>query len=66
VLEACVPTRASIPRLGWSWRHCPGRIAYTALLSPDRSKPDALAVVDVEAGLAIYGQVIQLVVWYFR
>ena len=26
----------------------PERIAYTALLSPDASRPDALAVVDVD------------------
>jgi methanethiol oxidase len=34
------------------------RIAYTALLSPDASRPDALAVVDVDPASARYGQVL--------
>jgi methanethiol oxidase len=34
------------------------RIAYTALLSPDGSRPDALAVVDVEPGSPTYSQVL--------
>ena len=34
------------------------RFCYTALLSRDRSRPDALAVVDLDAGSATYGQVL--------
>lgn len=37
------------------------RIAYTALLSPDRSRPDALAVVDVDPGSRTYGSVLRRV-----
>jgi selenium-binding protein 1 len=33
-------------------------IAYTALLSPDGSRPDALAVVDVDPGSSTYGKVL--------
>jgi selenium-binding protein 1 len=33
-------------------------LAYTALLSPDRSRPDALAVVDVDRSSATYGTVL--------
>jgi selenium-binding protein 1 len=34
------------------------KIAYVALLSPDRSKPDAIAVVDVDPGSKTYGLVL--------
>ena len=34
------------------------RLAYTALLSPDRSRPDALAVVDVAPASSTYGTVL--------
>jgi selenium-binding protein 1 len=34
------------------------RIAYTALLSPDASRPDAIAVVDVDPDSSTYGSVI--------
>ena len=34
------------------------RLAYTLLLSPDASQPDALAVVDVEPGSPHYGEVV--------
>ena len=34
------------------------RIAYTALLSPDASRPDALAVVDVDPASRSYGSVL--------
>ena len=33
-------------------------LAYTALLSPDRSRPDALAVVDVDRSSSTYGSVL--------
>ncbi|SFM05151.1 selenium-binding protein SBP56-related protein [Variovorax sp. OV329] len=36
----------------------PERIAYTALLSPDASRPDALAVVDVDPSSKTYGTVL--------
>src|SRR5574337_24319 len=36
----------------------PERIAYTALLSPDRSRPDALAVVDVDPASTTCGTVL--------
>lgn len=36
----------------------PERIAYTALLSPDASRPDALAVVDVDPSSKTYGSVL--------
>jgi selenium-binding protein 1 len=39
----------------------PERLAYTALLSPDRSRPDALAVVDVDPSSPTYAQVLQRV-----
>lgn len=39
----------------------PEHLAYTALLSPDRSRPDALAVVDVDPTSATYAKVLQRV-----
>ena len=36
----------------------PEEIAYTVLLSPDRTRPDALAVVDVDPQSATYGSVL--------
>jgi len=36
----------------------PERLAYTALLSPDASRPDALAVVDVDPSSKTYGSVL--------
>ncbi len=35
--------------------------AYALMLSPDRSKPDALAVVDVKAGSKSYGKIVHTV-----
>ena len=40
------PTFHPSPRL--AMEADPERLAYTALLSPDRSRPDAIAVVDVD------------------
>ena len=34
------------------------RLAYTVLLSPDRSKPDALAVIDVDRSSANFGKTV--------
>lgn len=39
----------------------PESFAYTLLLSPDFSKPDALAVVDVKPGSPTYGQIVHTV-----
>src|SRR5260370_9825841 len=39
----------------------PENFAYTLLLSPDASKPDALAVIDVKPGSATYSQVVHTV-----
>ncbi len=48
-------------RRGWRWRLPPEDFAYTLLLSPDASKPDALAVIDVKPGSPSYSQVVHTV-----
>lgn len=50
------PTFYPSPRL--AMEAAPEQIAYTVLLSPDRSRPDALAVIDVDPQSAAYGSVI--------
>ena len=50
------PTFYPSPRLAMEAE--PERLAYTALLSPDASHPDALAVVDVDPASPRYGQVL--------
>ncbi|MEJ8845187.1 selenium-binding protein SBP56-related protein [Variovorax rhizosphaerae] len=50
------PTFHPSPRLAMEAE--PERIAYTALLSPDGSRPDALAVVDVDPASSTYGTVL--------
>lgn len=50
------PTFHPSPRLAMEAE--PEGIAYTALLSPDASRPDALAVVDVDPASASYGKVL--------
>ena len=50
------PTFHPSPRLAMEAE--PEHIAYTALLSPDASRPDALAVVDVDPASATYGSVL--------
>ena len=50
------PTFHPSPRLAMEAE--PERIAYTALLSPDASRPDALAVVDVDPASSTYGTVL--------
>ncbi|MGR4871551.1 selenium-binding protein SBP56-related protein [Variovorax sp. LARHSF232] len=50
------PTFHPSPRLAMEAE--PERIAYTALLSPDGSRPDALAVVDVDPSSKTYGSVL--------
>ena len=54
------PTFHPSPRLAMEAE--PEQIAYTVLLSPDRSKPDALAVIDVDPQSATYGAVINKLV----
>jgi methanethiol oxidase len=53
------PTFHPSPRLAMQAE--PEHLAYTALLSPDRSRPDALAVVDVDERSATYGSVLNRV-----
>jgi selenium-binding protein 1 len=53
------PTFHPSPRLAMEAE--PERIAYTALLSPDRSRPDALAVVDVDPASPTYSTVLRRV-----
>jgi selenium-binding protein 1 len=53
------PTFHPSPRLAMEAE--PEHICYTALLSPDHSRPDALAVVDLDPGSARYGQVLHRV-----
>ncbi len=50
------PTFHASPRLAMEAE--PERLAYTALLSPDGSQPDALAVVDVDPASPTYGTVL--------
>jgi selenium-binding protein 1 len=50
------PTFHPSPRLAMEAER--ERIAYTALLSPDASRPDALAVIDVDLGSKTYGTVL--------
>ena len=47
------PTLYASPRLAMEAE--PEHIAYTALLSPDRLRPDALAVVDVDSKSKTFG-----------
>jgi selenium-binding protein 1 len=53
------PTFHPSPRLAMEAE--PEHVAYTALLSPDCSRPDALAVVDVDERSATYGSVLNRV-----
>ena len=50
------PTFHASPRLAMQAER--EHIAYTVLLSPDASRPDALAVIDVDPGSGTYGSVI--------
>lgn len=53
------PTFHASPKL--AMEAPPERFAYTLLLSPDFSKPDALAVIDVKPGSSSFGQVVHTV-----
>jgi selenium-binding protein 1 len=50
------PTFHASPKL--AMEAAPENFAYTLLLSPDFSKPDALAVVDVKPGSSTFGQIV--------
>jgi selenium-binding protein 1 len=54
------PTFHPSPRMAMEAE--PEHIAYTVLMSPDRSRPDALAVIDVDPRSAAYGSVINRLV----
>jgi selenium-binding protein 1 len=53
------PTFHASPKL--AMEAPPENFAYTLLLSPDFSKPDALAVVDVKPGSPTFSQVVHTV-----
>ena len=53
------PTFHASPKL--AMEAPPENFAYTLLLSPDFSKPDALAVIDVKPGSATFSQVVHTV-----
>ena len=44
----------------------PEEFAYTALLSGDSSKPDALAVIDVKRGSPTYSQIVHTVTMPYK
>ena len=54
------PTFHASPKL--AMEAPPESFAYTLLLSPDFSKPDALAVIDVKPGSPTFSQVVHTVV----
>src|SRR5215212_2834404 len=53
------PTFHASPKL--AMEAPPESFAYSVLLSPDFSKPDALAVIDVKPGSSSYGQIVHTV-----
>jgi selenium-binding protein 1 len=53
------PTFHASPKL--AMEAPPESFAYTLLLSPDFSKPDALAVIDVKPGSSRFGQIVHTV-----
>src|SRR5712675_1449846 len=53
------PTFHASPKL--AMEAAPENFAYTLLLSPDFSKPDALAVIDVKPGSPTYSQIVHTV-----
>ena len=58
------PTFHASPKL--AMEAPPEEFAYTALLSPDFSKPDALAVIDVKPGSPTYSGVVHTVTMPFK
>jgi selenium-binding protein 1 len=55
MLESLRPDPTFYPSPRLAMEADPERIAYTALLSPDRSRPDALAVIDVDSTSKTFG-----------
>ena len=55
MLESLRPDRTFYPSPRLAMEADPERIAYTALLSPNRSRPDALAVIDVDRTSKTFG-----------
>ena len=53
------PTFHASPKL--AMEAPPENFAYTLLLSPDFSKPDALAVIDVNPGSSTFSQIVHTV-----
>ena len=58
------PTFHASPKL--AMEAPPEEFAYTALLSADFSKPDALAVIDVKPGSPTYSQVVHTVTMPYK
>ncbi|TFW10520.1 selenium-binding protein, partial [Oxalobacteraceae bacterium OM1] len=58
MLESLHPDPSFYPSPKLAMEAAPERLAYTALLSPDRSRPDALAVVDLDPESHTYGSVL--------
>jgi selenium-binding protein 1 len=58
MLQTLRPDPTFYPSARLAMEAGPERIAYTVLLSPDRSRPDALAVIDVDPQSPAYGTLI--------
>ena len=58
------PTFHASPKL--AMEAPPENFAYTLLLSPDFSKPDALAVIDVKPGSPTYSQIVHMVTMPYK
>ena len=54
------PTFHASPKL--AMQAPPEKVAYTLMLSPDFSQPDALAVVDVDPGSKSFGKIVHTVI----
>ena len=57
MLEALRPDPTFYPSARIAMEAPSERLAYTVLLSPDHSKPDALAVIDVDKRSANFGKI---------
>ena len=58
------PTFHASPKL--AMEASPENFAYTLLLSPDFSKPDALAMIDVKPGSPTFSQIVHTVTMPFK
>jgi selenium-binding protein 1 len=65
MLETLRPDPTFHPSARLAMEAEPEHIAYTVLMSPDRSRPDALAVIDVDPQSSTYGAVISQLVMPF-